>query len=127
MTRIAPEYQHESFEGERAHLTLHQVVVLGDLLRRATLLDVREECQQDILRKWLNICLRESGMSNSTRKPGDNSLSLVVDLEEQDSLNCDGGIRVDDVIVRAEMLNEQGKDRDQLFFCELQQSAECQI
>ena len=49
--------------GRDALLTFHQVIVLGNLLGRTAFLDIREQRQQNVLRKWLHISLRESDVS----------------------------------------------------------------
>lgn len=48
------------------------------------------------------------------------SLSLLVDLDEKDSFNRNSGVRVDDVVIRAEVLDKKREDRNELLFCKLQ-------
>ena len=47
------------------------------------------------------------------------SLSLLVDLNEKDSFNRDSGVRVDDVVIRAEVLDEKRENGNELLLCEL--------
>ena len=47
-------------------------------------------------------------------------LSLLVDLNEKDSFNRDSGVRVDDVVIRAEVLDEKRENGNELLFGKLQ-------
>ncbi len=91
--------------GEHSHHTLHQVIVLGELLRCRSSLNVAEERHQNILRKWLDVLWREE--------------QLAVPLESKNAFDSDRCIGACDVLRAFEMLNEQGEDRKELFFGEL--------
>jgi hypothetical protein len=57
----------------------------------------------------------------------DSSLCLPVDLDKQDSFDCDSSVRVHNVVAGSEVLNKDRKDREELVFCELPRSAVCSL
>lgn len=109
-------------EGER---TFHQVLVCGDLLRRAARLDDLEECEKDALSVVDDVGLTEATRARKVsvggrkrKKERDEQESAVL-LDEEDTLDGDGGVGVNDKAGVLEVGNEEGKDREKLLLREL--------
>jgi hypothetical protein len=86
---------------DTAERTFHEVIILCNLLRSTALLDVCEQGHKDVFGEWLDVGLREPAIVSQTSIVGiaDASLRLFLDFDEQYTLDGEGGIRVDDVVV----------------------------
>jgi hypothetical protein len=65
MTRMTPAYVSWTLCTGKGvdELTFHQVVILRNLLWRTPSFDIRKQGHQDVLRKWPDVGLGESGES----------------------------------------------------------------
>lgn len=91
-------------------LTLHQVVVLSDLFRRASTFDVSETGHQNTLRERADVGLRKPKTHQSVSDfPSRNISDLqyqTILLDKEDPLDSDGGVRRNDVVCRLQMPDE---------------------